>query len=161
MEAQIKELKAQLRAAELKVCAYETMVNVAEKKFGIAIRKKTWRQTIDVLLRQGCPYGGVTALCKLFGVSKQAYHKSRKEPTDERKVLVEDLIVKYCEDVRQKNLTLAEKSFGSCTAASFRKSFRSAETRLPISFDNHLSSDKRKGSLEPRILGTTCPRTRI
>ena len=37
---QIKELKAQLRAAELKACAYETMVNVAEKKFGIAIRKK-------------------------------------------------------------------------------------------------------------------------
>ena len=27
-------------AAELKACAYETMVNVAEKKFGIAIRKK-------------------------------------------------------------------------------------------------------------------------
>ena len=40
LEAQIKELKAQLRAAELKACAYETMVNVAEKKFGIAIRKK-------------------------------------------------------------------------------------------------------------------------
>lgn len=36
LEAQIKELKAQLRAAG----AYETMVNVAEKKFGIAIRKK-------------------------------------------------------------------------------------------------------------------------
>ncbi|KAA4689628.1 helix-turn-helix domain-containing protein, partial [Bacteroides intestinalis] len=36
----IKELKAQLRAAELKACAYETLVNVAEKKFGIAIRKK-------------------------------------------------------------------------------------------------------------------------
>lgn len=40
LEVQIKELKAQLRAAELKACAYETMVNVAEKKFGIAIRKK-------------------------------------------------------------------------------------------------------------------------
>lgn len=40
LEAQIKELKAQFRAAELKACAYETMVNVAEKKFGIAIRKK-------------------------------------------------------------------------------------------------------------------------
>jgi transposase len=40
LEAQIKELKAQLRAAELKTCAYETMVNVAEEKFGIAIRKK-------------------------------------------------------------------------------------------------------------------------
>lgn len=40
LEAQIKELKAQLRAAELKACAYETMLNVAEKKFGIAIRKK-------------------------------------------------------------------------------------------------------------------------
>lgn len=40
LEAQIKELKAQLRAAELKARAYETMVNVAEEKFGIAIRKK-------------------------------------------------------------------------------------------------------------------------
>lgn len=40
LEAQIKELKAQLRAAELKACAYETMVNVAEKKFDIAIQKK-------------------------------------------------------------------------------------------------------------------------
>lgn len=40
LEAQIKELKAPLRAAELKACAYETMVNVAEEKFGIAIRKK-------------------------------------------------------------------------------------------------------------------------
>ena len=40
LKAQIIELKTQLRAAELKACAYETMVNVAEKKFGIAIRKK-------------------------------------------------------------------------------------------------------------------------
>lgn len=28
------------KSTELKACAYETMVNVAEKKFGIAIRKK-------------------------------------------------------------------------------------------------------------------------
>lgn len=40
LQSQIRELKAQLRAAELKACAYETMVSVAEKKFGIAIRKK-------------------------------------------------------------------------------------------------------------------------
>jgi len=71
--------------------------------------KKTWRQTIDVLLRQGCSYGGVTALCKLFGVSKQAYYKSRKEPTDERKVSVEYPIVKYCEDVRQKGPNIGGK----------------------------------------------------
>lgn len=95
--------------------------------------KKTWRQA-NVLLRQGCPYGGVTALCKLFGVSKQAYYKARKKPTDERKVLVEDLIVKYCEDVRQKDPNIGGKNFGSCSAASFRKSSMSGEIGLQISF---------------------------
>ena len=39
LEAQIKELKAQLRAAELKACAYETMVNVAVDFFEINVEK--------------------------------------------------------------------------------------------------------------------------
>lgn len=47
LEAQIKELKAQLRTTELKACAYETM----SKRSSVSpYEKKTWRQTIDVLL---------------------------------------------------------------------------------------------------------------
>lgn len=41
MKAQIKELKAQLRAQSLKAQAYETMVQLAEERFGIPIRKKS------------------------------------------------------------------------------------------------------------------------
>lgn len=145
LEAQIKELKAQLRAAELKACAYETMVNVAEKKFGIAIRKKTWRQTIDVLLRQGCPYGGVTALCKLFGVSKQAYYKARKEPTDETKVLVEEIIVKYCEDVRQKDPNIGGKKLWFMFCRQFPKELHVGRDRFAdILSDNHLKLRQKK-----------------
>ena len=41
LKAQIKELKAQLRAQSLKAQAYETMVQLAEERFGIPIRKKS------------------------------------------------------------------------------------------------------------------------
>lgn len=41
LKAQIKELKAQLQVANLKAKAYETMVGLAEERFGIAIRKKS------------------------------------------------------------------------------------------------------------------------
>lgn len=41
LKAQIKELKAQLRAQSLKAQAYETMVQLAEERFGMPIRKKS------------------------------------------------------------------------------------------------------------------------
>ena len=93
-------------------------------------RKKTWRQTIDVLLRQGCPYGGVTALCKLFGVSKQAYYKARKEPTDETKVLVEEIIVKYCEDIRQKDPNIGGKKLWFMFCRQFPKELHVGRDRF-------------------------------
>ncbi len=40
LQKRIKELEAQLLAAEIKAEAYDEMINVAEAKFRIPIRKK-------------------------------------------------------------------------------------------------------------------------
>ena len=40
LQARIKELEAQLLKAEIKAEAYEELINVAEAKFRIQIRKK-------------------------------------------------------------------------------------------------------------------------
>ncbi|MBP5517209.1 MAG: hypothetical protein J6X91_00885 [Bacteroidales bacterium] len=41
LQAELKELRAQLTKAEIKAEAYEELINVAEAKFKIPIRKKT------------------------------------------------------------------------------------------------------------------------
>ena len=40
LQAELKELRAQLTKAEIKAEAYEELINVAEAKFKIPIRKK-------------------------------------------------------------------------------------------------------------------------
>lgn len=46
LQARVKELEAQLLRAEIKAEAYDEIINVAEAKFRIPIRKKSWRQTV-------------------------------------------------------------------------------------------------------------------
>mgnify|MGYP001509418667 CR=1 FL=1 len=76
----------------------------------------------------------------MFGVSKQAYYKARKEPTDETKVLVEEIIVKYCEDVRQKDPNIgASCRAGQVCRYPFRQSFK-APTKEKEAKDNGFSA---------------------
>lgn len=45
----MKELEAQLLQAEIKAEFYDEMINVAEAKFRIPIRKKSWRKQAGLL----------------------------------------------------------------------------------------------------------------
>ena len=81
----------------------------------------------------------------MFGVSKQAYYKARKEPTDETKVLVEEIIVKYCEDVRQKDPNIGGKKLWFMFCRQFPKELHVGRDRFAdILSDNHLKPTKEK-----------------
>ena len=45
LQKKVKELEKQLLEAEIKAEAYDELINVAEAKFRIPIRKKSWCQT--------------------------------------------------------------------------------------------------------------------
>ena len=49
LQAKIKELEAQLKKENFRADAYDEMINVAEAKFNIPIRKKSWHQTVNNL----------------------------------------------------------------------------------------------------------------
>lgn len=81
----------------------------------------------------------------MFGVSKQAYYKARKEPTDETKVLVEEIIVKYCEDVRQKDPNIGGKKLWFMFCRQFPKELHVGRDRFAdILSDNHLKLRQKK-----------------
>lgn len=81
----------------------------------------------------------------MFGVSKQAYYKAQKEPTDETKVLVEGLIVKYCEDVRKKDPNIGGKKLWFMYCRQFPKELRVGRDRFAdILSDNHLKLRQKK-----------------
>ena len=73
LQDELKRLREQLREAEIKAEAYDELINVAEAKFNIPIRKKSWRQAVENLHAKDPERYGVQFLCRLFGVSKQAY----------------------------------------------------------------------------------------
>jgi hypothetical protein len=55
----------------LRADAYDEMIRVAESKFRIAIRKKSWRQTVvNLHAKEGGGYS-VTVLCRLFGLNNE------------------------------------------------------------------------------------------
>ncbi len=102
LQDELKRLREQLREAEIKAEAYDELINVAEAKFNIPIRKKSWRQAVENLHAKDPERYGVQFLCRLFGVSKQAYYKH-----DESKVLAraarEAFALEYIRDIRSKD----------------------------------------------------------
>lgn len=61
-DEQIRELKAELKKArkeaeleKLRAHAYDTMINLAEERFNIPIRKKIWHQTVSLLREESSP----------------------------------------------------------------------------------------------------------
>ena len=102
LQDELKRLREQLREAEIKAEAYDELINVAEAKFNIPIRKKSWRQAVENLHAKDPERYGVQFLCRLFGVSKQAYYKH-----DESKILAraarEAFALEYIRDIRSKD----------------------------------------------------------
>ena len=97
----------------------------------------------------------------MFGVNKQAYYKARKQSTDEREVLIEDLIVKYCEDIRQKDPNIGRKKLWFMYCRQFPKELHvDWDGFADILSDNHFKLRQKKGSQVQRILGTTYLLTR-
>lgn len=102
LQSELKKLRAQLNMAEIKAEAYDELINVAEAKFNIQIRKKSWRQAVENLHAKDPKRYEVQLLCELFGVSKQAYYKH-----DESKVLArvarEAFALEYIKGIRSKD----------------------------------------------------------
>ncbi|MCO5267493.1 MAG: hypothetical protein M9897_01185 [Brumimicrobium sp.] len=75
LKEKIKQLEKALVSSELRATAYETMIEIAEKELKISIKKKSNTKTIfTIKMRQ--PKIGLSKLCWLFGVTRQAYYQS-------------------------------------------------------------------------------------
>lgn len=81
LKAQVYRLKKELDNVQVKAELYNEMINVAERHFNIRIRKKLVPSSID-LRTKDVHRCRVVRLCRLLGVTKQAYYKY-----DEKKVL--------------------------------------------------------------------------
>ena len=76
--SKIARLERELGEAILRRDFYDEMINVAESCFKISIRKN-WSQTVMDLHAKFPMIYSITNLCRLFGVSKQAYFKYDRE----------------------------------------------------------------------------------
>ena len=95
-------LKKVLAQESLRADAFKELIDVAEKQFNISIRKKSWRQVVRNLHAKAPEHYRVAGLCRLFGVTKQAYYKYDKNRLLER-VAGKEFAVFYIRDVRKKD----------------------------------------------------------
>ena len=102
LQAEISRLKKVLAQESLRADAFKELIDVAEKQFNISIRKKSWRQVVRNLHAKAPEHYRVAGLCRLFGVTKQAYYKYDENRLLER-VAGEEFAVFYIRDVRKKN----------------------------------------------------------
>ena len=75
LQAEISRLKKALAQESLRADAFKEQIDEAEKLFNISIRKKSWRQVVRNLHAKAPEHYRVAGLCRLFGVTKQAYYK--------------------------------------------------------------------------------------
>ena len=99
LQKRVKDLEARLLQAEIKAEFYDEMINVAEAKFKIPIRKKSWRQTVGSLHARDSGRYPVGHLCGLFGVSKQAYYQYDDDAVLS-KASREEFALQYVKDIR-------------------------------------------------------------
>ncbi|WP_156117527.1 IS3 family transposase [Collimonas arenae] len=81
-EQRIKELEAQLKAANEKAQLFEAMIDVLKKDYGVRI-KKAFGQVLSQRLVEGL---SVSKACEYVGISRQAYYKRHQsqQQKDER-----------------------------------------------------------------------------
>ena len=100
LQKKVKEQEAQLLATEVKAEVYDRMIEIAEARFGIPTRKKTWRQAVEDLHAKDHGRYLVRSLCGLFGVSKQAYYQY-DEDAALAKAAREEFALQYIREIRQ------------------------------------------------------------
>jgi hypothetical protein len=97
-DAEIKRLKKELNEEKLKNLANETMINLAERRFHIQVRKKSGCQVIKELSQMEAPSTHkknlVSFLCGYLGISRQGYYR-HVDRTLEREVLRTSIVL-YC-----------------------------------------------------------------
>jgi hypothetical protein len=75
LEAEPASLREELKYQRLRADAYDEMINVAEEQFNIKIRKKAAPNSDKPAYTRQAGRYPITALCRLFGVTRQAYFK--------------------------------------------------------------------------------------
>ncbi len=101
MKAEIERLRKELSMKSMRAVLYNEMINVAEKRFYIK-SEKSWHQAVTSLHAQYFQRYPIETLCRLFGVSKQAYFQ-RNEDVVLRKAAQEGVALSYIRDVREKD----------------------------------------------------------
>lgn len=97
-----ERLRKELRKEKMRADLNEEIINVAEEKFKISIRKKARHQAINSLHAKDAKGYPVECLCVLSGVSKQAYYQYDGEALH-RKLAQAALALQYINDVRKKD----------------------------------------------------------
>ena len=99
LEAENKRLQEELNLEQLRNRALNVMIDIAEEQLKIPIRKKIWCQTVEEIAPAERNFG-IDLLCGLFGKTRQAYYKSKKNHFKE--LVINDLIITLVMEVREK-----------------------------------------------------------
>ena len=120
LQKQLKETQQQLKYANLKKEAYETMIQVAEEELDIIIEKKRGapRQAVQKI-RQKHPTVGLRVLCGLFGKTRQAYYKAQKR--QEQQEEKNQLLLKKIRKIREEMPGLGTRKLHHLTVSYRRK----------------------------------------
>lgn len=103
LQAEIARLKKELAHESLCADAFNESINVAEKQFNIFIRKLLAPSSKEPACSRLSE-----SLCKLFGVTKQAYYKYDENRLLER-IASEDFAVSYIKEIRKKDPQVREE----------------------------------------------------
>lgn len=98
-QEKIARLEKELKEMRLKADLYKEVIDLSEKRYGINLLKKSWRQAINNLHAQSPKKYPIETLCRLVGISKQAYHKQKGESAT-RKADLEAFAIEYIHSVR-------------------------------------------------------------
>lgn len=104
LEQRLLEVEKENKFLRLKAEAFETAIQIAEEHWAASAvqnsySKKVWHPTIEKLSRR-YPLAGMDQLCKLFGLTRQAWYAAARR--QEKRYLQQDLILAEVRRIRRK-----------------------------------------------------------
>lgn len=96
-------MSVQTRKREARIDLLETLISLAEERFGISIRKQLWAQAVRQLHEKNGKGYTIKLLCEVIGYSKQAYYKHTDTGRALRKDCQERMALDYARQIREKD----------------------------------------------------------
>ncbi len=139
LKSRISELEESLRLERLRNRLNEKIIDIAEARWHIEIRKKSWHQAVRDLRAESATECQVVELCGLLGVSKQAYYQ-HDEDAVHAKAAREEFAIQYIREVREEDPGIGGKKLWYMYQRDFR--FDQSDRPRPLLPDHRRAGAK-------------------